>query len=291
MIQTVVHAVTIPLSIAFAMVPAVVARAMKLPVSVRGHVYWGGIGGVSLFLALTWASGALGDNAAIGLGVVANVACALKVAAAGNRHRQLERWAAALDVPTIDAQVAQWWRARDGKHPDEAVAWTFRFCEAAIAGGRAEDALRWLDAIPPLDLPPSYRGFEAYYRCVAHLRCGDAAAARRAIADSVPSSYEPIRRAWASIEALLDAIENDPDALARARKGLVQDNEPRTLRVWRMAEAHALASNVETLDDARAALQSIRHDEGELVLASIAAQKGPASALAAKLLAADSPYR
>lgn len=286
-----VHAVTIPLSIVFAIVPATVHRAMKLPVPVRNHVYWGAIGGVSLFLALTWASGTLGDDAAIGLGVLANVACIARVAAGGNRYRQLERIASAIDVPTIDAQVLQWWRAQDGKQPDEAVAWTFRFCEAAITGGRAEDALRWLDAIPPLDLPPSYRGLDAYYRCVAHLRCGDAQAARRAIADSVPSSHEPIRRARASIEALLDAIENDPDALARSRKGLAGDDEPRTRRVWRMAEAHALAANTDTLDGAREALQSLRHTDGDVALVSVAAQKGPASALAAKLLAADSPYR
>lgn len=286
-----VHAVTVPLSLAFALVPTLVHRAMRLPLTVRSHVYWAAIGGVSLFLALTWASGSLGDNAAIGLGIVANVACAVRVAATGNRHRHLERLADALDIPTIDAQVSQWWRAQNGEQPDEAVAWTFRFCEAAITGGRAEDALRWLDAIPPLDLPQNYRGLDAYYRCVAHLRCGDAAAARRAIADSFPSAYEPIQRARESIEALLDAIENDPAALARSRKGLGEEHEPRTRRVWRMAEAHALAANVETLDDAREALQSLRHDDGDVALASVAAQKGPASALAAKLLGRDSPYR
>lgn len=286
-----IHAVTVPLSIAFAVVPAVVHRAMRLPISRGAYAWWGVIGGVSLFLALTWASVTFGESVAIGLGVIANIACAVRVAAGGNRHRQLERLAVSLDLTRIDALVRQWWRAQDGKQPDEAVAWTFRFCEAAITGGRAEDALRWLDAIPPLDLPPSYRGLDAYYRCVAHLRCGNAAAARRAISDSAPTTYEPIQRARASIEALLDAIESDPEALSRARKGLVEEDEPRTRRVWRMAEAHALASNVETLDAARVALQSLRHDEGDLVLAGIAAHKGPASALAAKVLAADSPYR
>jgi hypothetical protein len=94
------------------------------------------------------------------------------------------------------------------------------------------------------------------------------------------------------VEGLLDALEGDPAAaIARADGALaVAPLAPPVKGTWMAARAHALeASGAHR--EARALLEAIRAEHGDLPLKRIAGHRGPASAAAEALLAAQVPYR
>ncbi len=284
------HTITLPLAVLFAVVPALVYRIGRVPVQWRAHLQWGAFAAVLLFLALTWVTTEYGETGALVVGLAANLFIASASALAVRRFTKLERLAEPFSPEKIEAQLHAWWTVRSGKQPNGAAAWTIRFVEAAITKGRPEHALRWLDTVPADDLPPHLRGVAQLYRCAAHLRAGDTVAARSAFERVAPSEHLPLEQHRVALGALLDVLDGDPSAEDRARAALMGELDPRARLAWQLVEIHG-AMLRDAHDEARTRLQTVRHEHGREIVASVAAHRGPASALAANVLAAEGPYR
>jgi hypothetical protein len=94
-----------------------------------------------------------------------------------------------------------------------------------------------------------------------------------------------------ALECLLEAIDGDAvAALARADTALAAGPGASVDTVWLAARAHALVASG-AQPEARALLFAIRAEHGDPTLVRIVAHRGPASAAAATVLAAQAPYR
>ncbi len=90
---------------------------------------------------------------------------------------------------------------------------------------------------------------------------------------------------------MLEALDGDPRvALVRADHALAAGPDRSARGTWELARAHALAK-IGALEEARAALLSLRVAGGESVLHRVIAQDGPASRLAESLASEQGAYR
>lgn len=285
------------LAIVFAAVPAVVYRVRRVPTPRGSLVRWALVASGAMFFCLVYVGrehGTAGQLATFG---VATAALVVSTVFRIRRYSRHDRLASALGTPDapkaieqIDALVAFWWR-RAGKRDAEAVPWTLKFVERAIVGGHPERALAWLGAVPSLELPAGLRAVAAQYKASAHLRLGDVDAARTALASAPrPGPTPDFEEGLCALGALLDILGGDATAGARADAALAKSPSAAPRLTWSIVRAHAAAAS-HAEDEARSLLKEIRAEHGDEPLARIVAHKGPASPLAASVLAAEGPYR
>lgn len=287
------------LAIAFAAVPAVVYRARRVPTPRGSLLRWGLVASGAMFFGLHYVGREHGVAAQLAVFGVATGALVASTVLRTRTYFRRDRLASALGTPEapkalgeIDALVAFWWR-RAGKRAAEAVPWTLKFAERAIVTGHPERALAWLGAIPPLELPAHLRAVAAQYKTSAHLRLGDLDAARAALASAPrPGPTPDFEDGLSALGALLDVLGGDATAGARAEAALGRSPAPTGAAqlTWQIVRAHAVAAE-HAEDEARAVLKEVRAEHGDEPLGRVVAHRGPASPIAASLLAAEGPYR
>jgi hypothetical protein len=242
--------------------------------------------------------------------VLSAIAASLVVAGTSAYHRRrFAGWSRGLDALCVglgknadDASIA----ALEGRlerlrretlgHDHGVVVWgrwTIHAAVHAARAGRGDAALRWLEALPLADLPPSLRAMQAQAMAALAIGEGNRALAREAVARvRRPAPSREIEQGLVAVEGLLEALEGDAAAARqRAEDALATKLHPNVRLTWQATLAHALVA----LDDtpaARTLLASLRSAErGSSALRRIVRQSGPASTLAASLLSDDGPYR
>lgn len=192
---------------------------------------------------------------------------------------------------------------RDPTRRPRAVARLRRRVDVALVGGdaaRIEDAIRF--AVEPLIIAGcwddvdwfarharggriAFRKWMAGVHALAHLHAGDAPAAAVALADV------PLEGPWLlAVDAMRLAFDGRGDEALERLGAPPRKAGLAILHQWRLAEAHALAA-AGRREEALARLRAMKED-GTDVLASVLDPAGPASGLAASLLAGGGgPFR
>ncbi len=278
-------------------VPLMAQRALGTALDRRRYARWAIFAGPSMLYALFLADRALGIAWAVSIGVASSIALAV-VTARRSRHfrlvdylgKKLSHEDSAAALAALDAQVVSW--SGSGKFPSkEAAHLTLQAARYAIEAQHLPHALRWLAAIPECELTQDLRVPFAQYLASARLGTGDRKGAREALsAVSRPARPIEFEALLLAMDGLLDVLDEDPSAAARATNALAQ-KVPTAARVtWLAVHAHALAAAGDR-DGARVALGEIREAVGEPGLRRVARHEGPASTLAAAMLVAEEPYR
>lgn len=219
------------------------------------------------------------------------------------RSRAIDQALRELASPERREHALRELRARLGAPPMRMRDWV-RWVDAVLhvaanmaRVGLAREALALVNRIPAEPLDPHTNGVRAQLVAAACIALGERERARRELATvRRPMADVRIERAIVATTILLDALEGDPEAEARARDALQVDDDP----MLRAALAHALAAGGRR-DEAASELEKLRDavqpEESALVplvpvLERVARQRGPASALAEALLAGvGAPYR
>jgi hypothetical protein len=194
----------------------------------------------------------------------------------------------------LEAELARHREASEGRVNgyDAWVQWSLHAAARASLAGHTIDALRWTEGIDPRRVGRKLRCVHAQHVASFRLILGDRPGARALLATAPrPAEPEAMELAIQALEGLLEAIEGDAAvALARTDKALATANEGPVKMTWRAARAHALvASGAQS--DAHTLLLALRAEHGDLPLTRIVGHGGPASAAAATVLAAQTPYR
>jgi hypothetical protein len=216
-------------------------------------------------------------------------------------QRELQAMCTALATTNDDAAFARVearlakLRAANEMHQGgyEACArWTLHAAAHASHAGRPAEGLRWAEAIDPAQVGPTVRAMRAQHVAAFAIGVGDRPRARAVLAGvRRPVSDTTVEGSLAAIEALLDALDGDTEAArAKAERALIRKWHPSVRLIWNAALAHARVA-AGAPGEARALLIALRAEHGDFALRRVAGHQGPASALAAALLAGEAPYR
>lgn len=149
--------------------------------------------------------------------------------------------------------------------------------------GEARDQLRKLDGVSLSEAQAVLRN-QALATC--ELQFDDPDAAQDVIA-RIERPTEPSIEVWlVAMEALLMAIRGEPEKAMAHLGGQDVGDDPSLHASHRLVHAHILASRGDT-EAARGELQSLRKEAGRAGLERVLLPRGPASALAQKLLDED----
>ena len=245
---------------------------------------------------------AFGLPAAVGFGLFLDGALAWAFHRRFGTARKLQALCAALaegpagaPLQALEAELARF-RERSEMRTNGYQAWAQWTLQAALHAhnaGYTADASRWVEGIDLRRVGRAVRCMHAQNAASFRLGLGDRSGARAVLAGA-PRPAEPasIEEAIQAVEGLLDALDGDPAAaLARADRALTVTSLAAVAKItWMAARAHALEASG-AHGEVRALLEALRAEHGDLPLRRIAGHRGPASAAAETLLAAQVPYR
>jgi hypothetical protein len=194
----------------------------------------------------------------------------------------------------VEEELARLREGADGypKRYESWARWSLRAAAQASLAGHSADAVRWTDAIDPRRLDRSLRCVYAHRAASLRIGLGDRSGARVVLASAPrPADPAPVEQALAALDGLLDALDGDfVAALARAAEALGAPLDAAARATWLAARAHALEATG-AQREAREVLCALQAQQGDMVIKGIVGHRGPASATAAVLLAAQGPYR
>jgi hypothetical protein len=255
--------------------------------------------GALLFLGV-FMGGLFGPVGAAGLGLACNVFIGGRAYQALRRSQRIRGLLARVSGPNPDAALAlleeeveglRGGRGGEKADYDHRARWVLSIAASVSRAGHPQRALDWTKRVEHGVLGRPLAAIHAQHEAVFRIAIGDREGARRAIARAGRPAIPPWEDALLALEALLEALEGDADAVLLRTNAPLDRGGPATTRVvWLAARAHAQAK-VGAIEDARVTLRSIRSEGGDDFIRRLVTHNGPASRLAEALLAEGGAYR
>jgi hypothetical protein len=255
--------------------------------------------GAVLFLGVFMA-GLFGPIGAGALGLACNVFIGGRAYQVLRRSQRVRGLLERVRGPEADAALALLEREVEGLRGgrggekadyDHRARWVLSIAASVSRAGHPQRALDWTMRVEHGVLGRPLAAIHAQHEAVFRIAIGDREGARRAIARASRPAIAPWEDALLALEALLDALEGNPEAVLSRTSGPLEAEGAITSRVvWQAARAHAQAK-LGAIEEARSTLRTIRSESGDEVIHRVAMQNGPASRLAEALLAEGGAYR